>query len=66
MTTQEEQKPKAAPPTVSNLEAFLQAVERKTANQVHRQLLRACHSSDPATDLEAELSKIISAILHET
>lgn len=49
----------------SQLEVFLQAVEQKTNDKIHRRLLRACRIADPSTELEDELSKIISEILHE-
>jgi hypothetical protein len=67
MATKEEQGPSAtSPPPQSTLEAFLQAVEQKTTDHIHHRLLRACRASDPPTELEAELNKIISEILHET
>jgi len=50
----------------SRLEKFLVAVESRTTNAVHRRLIAACRSSEPAVALEAELSRIVAEILDET
>ena len=36
----------------SALEQFLQAVEKKTSNPVHRRLLKACRQADPSDAVE--------------
>jgi hypothetical protein len=50
----------------SALEQFLQAVEKKTSNPVHRRLLKACRQADPSGALEGELQTIVSEMISET
>lgn len=54
---------KASP---SRVEEFLDAVGRKTDNEIHKRILRACREGDPTTCVEEELKKVIKEILHET
>jgi hypothetical protein len=52
-------------PPLSTLEQFLQAIEKKTGNPVHHQLLKVCRQANPSDALEAELRKIVSEIINE-
>ena len=49
----------------TRVEGFLLAVGGKTSDAVHRRLLRACREPDAGPAMEAELSKIVTEILHE-
>ena len=66
MVTSAQEDPQSVAEPLPQLEAFLQAVERKTTDEVHRRLLKAARDGDPATAIEVELGKVISEILHET
>jgi hypothetical protein len=48
-----------------SLEAFFQAVERRTTNPVHIRLLKTCRESKTPGAVDAELTKIISEIADE-
>lgn len=52
--------------TRSKKEGFLQAVEQKTTNEIHKRLLSACRGKDASKEIEGELNKIVTEILHET
>ncbi len=54
------------PPQRSQTDIFLEGVECKTSDPLHRRLLQACRSNPPADALEAELNAIILEILNET
>lgn len=60
--TKEDQPTTSGP---SRVEAFLLAVEAKTAAAVHHRLLRACREPDPGSAMETELGKVVIEILHE-
>lgn len=48
----------------STVEQFLQAVEAKTTDPIHRRLLLAARNDNSLANLEAELHKIISEIIN--
>ena len=52
--------------TLSKKEEFLNAVEKKLTNDVHRRLLKAFRGNHPTESAEAELRKIILEIVNET
>ncbi len=65
--TQNDQNPLGGKHEVAlRVEEFLQSVEKKTDDEVHRRILRACRQGDPTTCVEEELEKVIKEILHET
>jgi hypothetical protein len=52
--------------TPAALEQFFEALTSRTSEDTHLRLLKAALSSDPATALERELTKIVEELLHET
>ena len=46
------------------VEEFLQAVEKRTSDPIHRRLLAASRSENPTTSLDAELHKIVGEIIN--
>ena len=50
----------------SSVERFLQGVEQKTTNPVHRRLLKVCRHRAPTQALEEELASVINELLRET
>ena len=67
MTTElEHQGDESAGGPQSTLEQFLQAVEKKTDNQIHHRLLKVCRQANPSDALEAELRTIVSELINET
>jgi len=63
---QADTEPTNAAATPAALDLFFEALTSRTADGTHLRLLRAARSSDPATALEGELTKIVEELLHET
>lgn len=49
---------------VSATETFLQVVEAKTVDPIHRRLLAAARGSDPVASLETEFQAAVNEIIH--
>ena len=61
----EQSSPITENPKQTALEQFLQAVEGKTDDPIHKRLLKASRGENPTESLEKELGKIISEIIDE-
>lgn len=48
------------------LEAFFQAIEKRTTDPVHRRLVAAARRKDPAVSLDREFERIMQELTNET
>lgn len=63
MNANDEKQNNAKHETPSRVEEFIDAVEKKTDNEIHRRILGACKKENPASCVEEELKKVIEEIL---